>query len=49
MEVALQGQPVIRAALRAATEPRRTRLNGQATNAIYDKSTKTVTLFQDSR
>ncbi|MHC4352328.1 MAG: heparinase II/III domain-containing protein [Planctomycetota bacterium] len=49
MKVALQGQPVIRAALRTAIEPRRTRLNGQATDATYDKSTKTVTLFQDSR
>jgi len=49
LEVALQGQPVVRATLRTATKPRRTRLNGQATNAIYDKSTRTVTLFQDSR
>ena len=49
LEVALQGQPVVRATLRTATKPRRTRLNGQATNAIYDKSTRTVTFFQDSR
>ena len=49
MEVALQGQPVIRASLRAATEPRKVKLNGQATEAVYDESRKTVTFFRDNR
>ncbi|MBL7186262.1 MAG: heparinase II/III family protein [Phycisphaerae bacterium] len=49
LEVALQGQSVIRATLRTATRPRRTKLNGQATNATYDESSKTVTLLQDRR
>ena len=48
-EVALQGQPVIKATLRTVTEPRRTRLNGKATNATYDKSSRTVTLLRDRR
>jgi len=49
MEVALEGQPVIRASLRAAAEPRGVKLNGQATDAVYDESRKTLTLFLDSR
>jgi hypothetical protein len=49
MEIALEGQPVIRASLRAAKRPRRVKLNGRATDAAYDRSGKTVTFFRDSR
>ncbi len=49
MEVALQGQPVIRASLRTVARPHTIKLNGQATRATYDESNKTVTLFQDNR
>ncbi|MHC4119819.1 MAG: heparinase II/III domain-containing protein [Planctomycetota bacterium] len=49
MEVALEGQPVLRASLRTAAQPRRIKLNGQATEATYGESNKTVTLFQDTR
>ena len=49
MDVALQGQPVIRASLRAGKKPRRVELNGQTTDAAYDESRKTLTLFLDSR
>ncbi len=49
MEVALQGQPVVRASLRTKSKPDRVKLNGEPTIAAYDESSKTVTLLQDSR
>ncbi|MGD8500670.1 MAG: hypothetical protein PVJ86_08480, partial [Phycisphaerales bacterium] len=47
MEVALQGQPTARAALRTITEPREIQFNGKAVNAAYDKHKKTVTFRLD--
>jgi hypothetical protein len=49
MEVALQGQPIIRASLRTITKPHRTKLNGKVINAPYDENRKSLTLFQDGR
>ena len=49
MHVALQGQPVIRASLRTATEPRRITVNRQVTDATYDRKTKTAAILLDNR
>jgi hypothetical protein len=49
MNVALQGQPVVRASLRTIAKPNEIKLNGQATNAAYDERHKAVTFLQDGR
>jgi len=49
LNVALQGQPVVRASLRTAVKPHDIMLNGKKADAIYDETTKTVTLFVDNR
>jgi hypothetical protein len=49
MQVALQGQPRIRAALRATDKPRTLHLNGQPTPVTYDPETQTLHLQHTTR
>ena len=49
MEIALHGQPVTRASLRAAAEPHEVVLNGRRIDPAYDGQSKTVTLRGTTR
>ncbi len=49
MQVALQGQPIVRARLRATVKPTKIMLNGKSVNVIYDKTNRTVPVFLDNR
>jgi len=49
MQVALQGQPIVRASLRTAQKPHTIMLNGKSVNAAYDTTKKAVTFFLDQR
>jgi len=49
MQVALHGQPVVRAWLRAVERPREVKLNGKSAEPIYDETTEAVTFFVDDR
>jgi len=49
MQVALQGQPIVRARLRTAVKPGKIMLNGKSVNVTYDETNKTVPLFLDNR
>jgi hypothetical protein len=49
MQVALQGQPIVRARLRTAVKPNKIMLNGKSVNVTYDKINKTVPFFIDNR
>ncbi len=49
MDVALNGQPIVRASLRTAVKPRKIMLNGKKADATYDETHKTVTLLADNR
>ena len=44
MQVALEGQPLIRAALRATAEPKAVTLNGEPTHPVYDATRKMLRL-----
>jgi hypothetical protein len=48
MEIALQGQPLIRACLRALEEPRTVRLNGKPVAFVYDATEQTLRLVESS-
>ena len=45
MEVALQGQPIVRASLRTVERPHRIKLNGKSVNVPYDETEKVVTFL----
>ena len=49
MEVALQGQPIVRASLRAVEKPQKIMLNGKNVNVAYNETKKIVTFCLDSR
>ena len=49
MQVALQGQPIVRARLRTAVKPGKIMLNGKSVNVTYDKTNGTVPVFMDNR
>jgi hypothetical protein len=49
MQVALQGQPIVRARLRTAVKPGKITLNGKSVNVTYDKTNRTVPVFLDNR
>jgi hypothetical protein len=49
MEVALQGQPIIRASLRTSAKPGKIMLNGKNVKLTYDETNKTVPFFLDNR
>ncbi|MBW8042272.1 MAG: DUF4962 domain-containing protein [Planctomycetes bacterium] len=49
MQVALKGQPIVRASLRTTQKPHKIRLNGKSVNATYNESQKTVTFLLDKR
>ncbi|MHC4282204.1 MAG: hypothetical protein ACYSWZ_04425 [Planctomycetota bacterium] len=49
MQVALQGQPIVRARLRTAVKPGKIMLNGKSVNVTYDKTNKTVPFNMDNR
>jgi hypothetical protein len=44
MEVALQGQPIVRASIRVTKKPAKVKLNGVQIEPIYDADQKTITL-----
>jgi len=47
LDVQLQGQPVINAALRVAARPAAVRLNGERVDAAYDETARTISLSLD--
>jgi len=49
MQVALQGQPIIRASLRAVKKPRKIKLNNKNVQAAYDTKKKAVMFLLDQR
>ncbi len=49
MEVQLQGQPLVRATMRAAEKPSKVILNGKSVPAPYNETKKSVTVLLDSR
>jgi hypothetical protein len=49
MQVALQGQPIVRARLRAVVKPVKIMLNGKKAKVTYDKTNRTVPVFLDNR
>ena len=44
MKIALHGQPVTRASIRAAAQPRSVNLNGRPIDPAYDARNKTISL-----
>ncbi len=49
MEIALQGQPILRASLRTITKPERIVLNGKYVNTTYDEHRRAITILLDRR
>jgi len=49
MEIALQGQPLLRASMRTTAEPAKITLNEKVINTPYDENRKTLTFVIDER